>query len=71
VGPREQKWFAEGVVKYHHKLSTMLNDLVAAGMPVERIEEPEEGPATQGAGPAFPQNRHRPSVLVVVGAKPA
>ena len=70
-GPREQNWFAEGVVKHHRKLSTMLNDLVAAGMAVERVEEPEEVPATDGDGPAFPQNRHRPSVLVVVGAKPA
>lgn len=70
-GPREQNWFAEGVVKHHRKLSTLLNDLVAAGIAVERVEEPEEVPAAEGTGPVFPQNRHRPSVLVVRGAKPA
>ena len=54
-GPREQNWFAEGVVKHHRKLSTMLNDLVAAGMAVERVEEPEEVPATDGADPPSPR----------------
>src|SRR5919112_2099365 len=71
-GPREEEWFAGRVVKHHRKLSSMLNDLVGAGMVIERVEEPEEVLATgRHAEPVFPQNRHRPSVLVVRSAKGA
>ena len=70
-GPREENWFAGGVLKHHRKLSTMLNDLTAAGLTVERVEEPEEAPTPGGTGPFFPQNRHSPSVLVIRSAKSA
>jgi len=68
-GLREQNWYAEGVVKYHRKVSSMLNDLVGAGMVIERVEEPEEVLAAGRTEPVFPQNRHRPSVLVVRSVK--
>jgi ubiquinone/menaquinone biosynthesis C-methylase UbiE len=68
-GPREEEWFAGSVVKHHCKLSSMLNDLVASGMAIERVEEPEETLASGRRKPIFPQNRHRPSVLVVRSAK--
>ena len=68
-GPREEEWFAGSVVKHHRKLSSMLNDLVASGMAIERVEEPEEALASGRRQPGFPQNRHRPSVLVVSSAK--
>ena len=68
-GPRQEEWFAGSVVKHHRKLSSMLNDLVASGMAIERVEEPEEALASGRRQPVFPQNRHRPSVLVVSSAK--
>lgn len=68
-GVREQNWYAESVVKYHRKLSSMLNDLAAYGMVVERVEEPEEVLKPGRAEPVFPQNRHRPSILVLRSAK--
>jgi hypothetical protein len=70
-GLREENWYAEGVVKHHRKLSSMLNDLVAAGMGIERIEEPEEVLAPGRTELVFPQNRHRPSVLIVRSVKGA
>ncbi len=68
-GPRKQNWYAEGVVKHHRKLSSMLNDLVTSGMVIERVEEPEEvlDPGRKEA--VLPQNRQRPSVLVVRSMK--
>lgn len=68
-GPRKHNWYAEGVVKHHRKLSSMLNDLVASGVVIERVEEPEEvlDPGRKEA--LLPQNRHRPSVLVVRSMK--
>ena len=58
------------MVKRHRKLSSMLNDLIASGMVIERVEEPEEALAAgRHTEAVFPQNRHRPSVLVVRSAK--
>lgn len=68
-GPREQTWYVDGVVKYHRKVSTLVNGLVAAGLTIERMEEPEEVLATGQARPVFPENRHRPSVLILRSAK--
>jgi hypothetical protein len=47
----------------------MLNDLVTSGMVIERVEEPEEvlDPGRKEA--VLPQNRQRPSVLVVRSMK--
>ena len=70
-GTREENWFAGSVVKHHRKLSSMLNDLVAAGMVIERVEEPEEVLAAGRTEPVFPQYIHRPSVLVVRSANGA
>jgi SAM-dependent methyltransferase len=42
-GLREEHWFVDGVIKYHRKLSTILNAVVDAGLTVERVEEPTPG----------------------------
>ncbi|MGH3146370.1 MAG: class I SAM-dependent methyltransferase, partial [Rubrobacter sp.] len=68
-GARERSWFAGEVVKYHRKVATLVNTLVAAGMTVERLEEPEEVLRPGWMRPAFPLHRHRPSVLVIGCAK--
>jgi hypothetical protein len=48
----------------------MLNDLIASGMTIERVDEPEEALAAgRDTEAVFPQNRHRPSVLVVRSVK--
>jgi SAM-dependent methyltransferase len=68
-GPRKENWYAEGVVKHHRKLSSMPNDLVASGMVIERVEEPEEVLDLGRKETILPQNRQRPSVLVVRSMK--
>jgi hypothetical protein len=69
--PREEEWFAGSVVKHHRKLSSMINDLIASGMAIERVEEPEELLGVRRKEAVFPQNIHRPSVLVIRSAKGA
>jgi SAM-dependent methyltransferase len=43
-GRREEHWFVDGVIKYHRKLSTILNAVIDADLTVERVEEPTPGP---------------------------
>lgn len=39
-GRCEERWFVEGVRKYHQTLATLLNELIDAGLAVERVVEP-------------------------------
>ena len=39
-GLREEHWLKEGVQKYHRMVSTILNDLIDAGLTIERVVEP-------------------------------
>jgi len=39
-GLREETWITEGVQKYHRMVSTILNDVIQAGLAVERVDEP-------------------------------
>jgi hypothetical protein len=47
----------------------LLNDLVASGIVIERVEEPEEVLDLGRKETILPQNRQRPSVLVVRSMK--
>ncbi len=40
-GERRQSWFIDGVIKYHRKMTTLVNELVEEGFQIERMEEPE------------------------------
>jgi SAM-dependent methyltransferase len=39
-GERKTEWYVEGVVKYHRRIDTMLNTIIAAGFEIERVSEP-------------------------------
>lgn len=67
---REQTWFIEGVVKYHRKLSTLVNGLVECGFRVEKLLEPEATEEAIAARPNLTAERRRPPVLVVSVTKP-
>ena len=59
-GPRQEEWLAGSVVKHHRKLSSMLNDLVGAGMVIERVEEAEEVLAAGRKEAVFPRTATGP-----------
>jgi Methylase involved in ubiquinone/menaquinone biosynthesis len=64
-GRREQHWFVDGVVKYHRRISTLLNGLIAAGFAVERVEEPEATAEALRERPELADESRRPPFLLV------
>jgi hypothetical protein len=60
-GPRTEHWFVEGVVKYHRKLSTILNAVVGAGLRIDHVDEPIAGPPADARTTA--EDAARPVVL--------
>lgn len=70
-GTREQTWFINGVIKYHRKLSTLLNGLMDQGFVVERVLVPEATPQALDRRPNLAEERRRPPVLVISAVKPS
>jgi SAM-dependent methyltransferase len=68
-GKREQRWFVDGVVKYHRRLSTLLNTLTDAGFMIERVEEPEATPDSLLERPALREESRRPPFLLIRAAR--
>jgi ubiquinone/menaquinone biosynthesis C-methylase UbiE len=69
-GKREQTWFVEGVVKYHRKVSTLLNGLTKAGFVLEQITEPEAIPEALATRPSLSDERRRPPFILIRARKP-
>jgi SAM-dependent methyltransferase len=62
-GARKEHWFVDAVVKYHRKLSTILNAIVDAGLLIDHIDEPLPGPPADARTKA--EGAARPVVLGV------
>ncbi|MBY7812890.1 class I SAM-dependent methyltransferase [Vibrio fluvialis] len=69
-GQRVSNWLAEGVIKYHRTLGSILNALIAAGFVLEHIDE--WGPSAEqiAAMPTLAEEAERP-MLVLVSARKA
>jgi SAM-dependent methyltransferase len=39
-GERKTEWYVDGVVKYHRRVDTTLNTIIAAGLEIMRVSEP-------------------------------
>jgi SAM-dependent methyltransferase len=68
-GLREENWLKEGVQKYHRMVSTILNDLIATGLTVERVLEPMPDDEMLRRRPDWAQESKRPFVLLVRARK--
>lgn len=64
-GRRVTNWFADGVVKYHRRLSTTLNMLIAAGFAIERVDEWAPTEAQIAVQPTLAQEVDRPMMVIV------
>lgn len=65
-GERRTSWFVDGVAKYHRTTETYVNTLIAAGLVVVRLEEPEaEGASLLAEHPALWKERRRPPFLLL------
>lgn len=69
-GQRQQQWFVSGVVKFHRTVASLVNGLIAAGLVIERLEEPVPIPEAIRARPELIDERRRPPVLVAKARKP-
>jgi SAM-dependent methyltransferase len=69
-GLREEHWLKEGVQKYHRMVSTILNDLIGAGLTIERVLEPMPDAAMLARRPDWAQESKRPFCLLVRARKP-
>ncbi len=70
-GERRTHWFVDGVVKYHRTIETYVNTLLAAGLRLVRLEEPEaESAALLAARPELREERRRPPFLLLAADRP-
>lgn len=64
-GKRETNWFVQGVVKYHRKMSTILNSLIQAGFEILEVQEFAPTPEQIANHPALLEELERPMMLLV------
>lgn len=68
-GERRQRWFVDGVVKYHRTVQTYVNALLDAGLPLKRLLEPQAGPEWIERRPDLQTTVRRPPILVIAADK--
>jgi len=68
-GLRSEFWGVDGVVKYHRKLSTLMNVLIEAGLTIQKINEPESTPEGLHQLPKLINEKKRPSFIVIKAKK--
>lgn len=68
-GERVTHWLAEGVIKQHRTLGTLLNTLIDTGFSIRHVEE--WGPSAQQVleQPALEEERERPMMLLVAAQR--
>ncbi len=64
-GERRTDWLAEGVIKYHRRLSTIVNILIEAGFALNSLEEWRPSSEQIEAWPALAEELERPMLLIV------
>jgi len=64
-GERRTDWLAEGVIKYHRRLSTTVNALIEAGFSIHQLEEWRPSPEQIEAWPALSEEMERPMLLII------
>jgi 2-polyprenyl-3-methyl-5-hydroxy-6-metoxy-1,4-benzoquinol methylase len=69
-GLREERWFRDGVQKFHRMLATLLNGLVDAGLVIERVVEPMPDEEMLLRRPDWVHELKRPIFLLVRARKP-
>jgi len=64
-GARDETWFVQGVRKVHRTIATLMNELVDAGLAIERVVEPIPSADWLERHPAMRDERRRPMFLLV------
>lgn len=66
-GDRRIRWFVDGVVKYHRTIETYVNGLIASGLSLQRLLEPEPVPTAPPERAEL--ERRRPPFLVIAAVR--
>ena len=64
-GPRRTNWLAEGVIKQHRTLGTILNLLIRAGFTIAHVQEWAPSDEQIAANPEWAEERERPMFLLI------
>ena len=64
-GERVTNWLADGVIKQHRTVGTLLNTLIAAGFIIRHVNEWGPSEADVAALPALAEERERPMMMLV------
>jgi SAM-dependent methyltransferase len=64
-GERVTHWLAEGVIKQHRTIGTLLNSLIEAGFTIRHVNEWGPSDAEVAAQPALAEERERPMMMLV------
>lgn len=64
-GERVTNWLADGVIKQHRTVGTLLNTLIAAGFNIRHVNEWGPSDEEVAAQPALAEERERPMMMLV------
>ena len=64
-GERVTNWLAEGVIKQHRTVGTLLNSLIDAGFAIRHVNEWGPSDAEVATQPALAEERERPMMMLV------
>jgi SAM-dependent methyltransferase len=64
-GERVTNWLADGVIKQHRTIGTLLNTLIGAGFSIQHINEWGPTDAEVTAQPALAEERERPMMILL------
>ena len=70
-GPRQTRWLADHVVKYHRTVATYVNTLIDSGFRISKLSEPEPSPEMLSQQPDWKDDRRRPTFLLIAAVKDA
>ncbi|MDC8757053.1 class I SAM-dependent methyltransferase [Janthinobacterium fluminis] len=68
-GPRTTNWLADGVIKQHRTIGTLLNLLIRAGFTLTHVEEWGPTEAQVAARPELAEEREQPMLLLVAAQR--
>jgi ubiquinone/menaquinone biosynthesis C-methylase UbiE len=66
---RVQTWFGTRVIKYHRRLTTLVAGVLAAGLDLTGLDEPQPDAGTIARRPDLGQHARRPPLLLIAARK--
>jgi hypothetical protein len=69
-GVRHTHWYTEDVIKYHRTTSTVVSELLQAGLVLTALDEPSPSPAAVQKRADLQVHRHRPALLLLRAQRP-